>query len=142
MSITPCVGREQLYDLALFSTDAPAADRQQAVHRAAALCATCPTQCGQPVTVDSEPAPLVLLEHGWMPPTREGKPGPKPRAERRHDRPAYVPPQQRVEAWAAMAAWRASRGCSVADIAEALLVSEDTAVRLIELGRSGVRGAA
>uniref|UniRef100_UPI000518D1C8 hypothetical protein n=1 Tax=Streptomyces capuensis TaxID=1464056 RepID=UPI000518D1C8 len=76
----PCTGRSDLYDLVLFDDDASATERTQAVHQAAALCTTCPAPCDQKVTVDTTPVELVLLEPGWMPPAREGKPEPEPKA--------------------------------------------------------------
>ena len=138
----PCLGHADLYDIVLFG-DAPTEQRQQAVHRAAALCATCPSQCDQKVTADSGPVELVLLEPDWMPAAREGRPEPEPRTfggrRRKPDGPAvgqdYVPTDRRISAWAAMAAERAASGRSVPDIATDLCVSEDTARQLIAIGR-------
>ncbi|MFI9244205.1 hypothetical protein ACIGXF_16810 [Streptomyces sp. NPDC053086] len=138
----PCLGHADLYDIVLFD-DAPTAQRQQAVHRAAALCATCPSQCGQKVTVDSSPVELVLLEADWMPAAREGRPEPEPRTvpvrRRKQDGPAvgqdYVPTGRRVPAWAVMAAELAASGHSLTDIAADLCVTEDTARQLIAIGR-------
>ena len=141
--MTPCLGHADLYDIALFD-DAPAQQRQQAVHRAAALCATCPNPCEQKVTTDSAPVELVLLEPDWMPPQREGRPDLQPRAagRKRTRQPDtvvdqdYVPASRRVAAWASMAADRAALSHPVADIAADLCVSEDTARQLITIGRA------
>lgn len=129
----PCIGHEALYDTALFDT-APQRDRLQAVHRAAALCGSCPEPCEQKVTAGSGPVELVLLAPGWMPKAREGKPDtaqPGPLSDS-----TYVPPRKRVAVWAEMAAKRAALGHQLADIAADLLVSEDTARELIALGQS------
>lgn len=139
----PCVGNAALYDLVLFE-DGDSAERQQAVHRAAALCASCPAPCDQKVTADSGPAELVLLESDWMPPQREGKPDPEPRMPVRRKRTKqpdiqvgadYVPTNRRVAVWAELCADRATLGHSVTDIALDLYVSEDTAAQLLILGR-------
>ncbi|KPI31430.1 hypothetical protein OV320_2646 [Actinobacteria bacterium OV320] len=45
----PCYGHEALYDTALDNL-AAAPKRQQAIHQAATLCATCPAPCDQKVT--------------------------------------------------------------------------------------------
>ncbi|HEX5567475.1 MAG TPA: hypothetical protein VFY14_11220 [Streptomyces sp.] len=142
MTALPCVGHAALYDLVLFEEDAPAAQRDQAVHRAAALCAGCPAPCDQKVTADSGPRELVLLEPGWMPPAREGRPEPKPAPRRTWsaDRRAaaamtvgrdYVPVPQRADAWARMAAEYAAAGMPLVGIAERLCVTEQTAADLI-----------
>lgn len=52
---TPCVSNARLYDIALFD-DTPTSERQQAIRQAAALCASCPSPCGQKVT--ATPAPV------------------------------------------------------------------------------------
>ena len=139
----PCTGRGDLYDLVLFDDEAPADDRVQAVHQAAALCATCPRPCDQKVTADTTPVELVLLEPDWMPPAREGKAEAKPKAHGwrvpNRQRPQigrdYVPPDKRIQAWARMAASRADLGHSLADIATDLCVSVETAAELIQLGQ-------
>ncbi|MEU9444607.1 hypothetical protein AB0D42_27750 [Streptomyces sp. NPDC048304] len=138
----PCLGHADLYDIVLFD-DAPSEQRQQAVHRAAALCATCPAQCGDKVTADSQPLELVLLDPEWMPPATEGRPEPEPvkagGRRRKQDGPEvgqdYVPAGRRVSAWAVMAAERASLGHCLSDIAAGLCVTEDTARQLIAIGR-------
>jgi hypothetical protein len=138
----PCLGHADLYDIVLFD-DAPTEQRQQAVHRAAALCATCPTPCEQKVTADSGPAELVLLEPDWMPAAREGRPEPEQRTfggrHRKSDGPAvgreYVPTGRRASVWAAMAVERAALGHTLLDIATDLCVTEDTARQLIAIGR-------
>ncbi|MGW7630480.1 hypothetical protein ACWGKO_16315 [Streptomyces griseoincarnatus] len=135
----PCTSHPRLYDLALFD-DVPDTDRQQAIHQAAALCATCPSRCDQPITTDSRPAELVLLDPDWLPPQREGKPEPEPQIQARRRCTSrtdgdYVPTGQRVTVWAEMCADQAAEGRSVADIAADLCVSEDTAVRLIAVAR-------
>lgn len=148
MTATPCVGNEAIYDTALFD-DAPAADRTQAIHQAAALCAGCPSQCDQIVTADTGPRELVLLSRNWMPPRREGRPDPTPaRLPRpvigRHRSPApsagraRTKPDQRIAVWAAMAVERAAMGMPLAAIAADLCVSEDTAARLLDVGRGVV----
>lgn len=48
---TPCISNSRLYDIVLFD-DTPTAERQQAARQAAALCATCPSQCEQKVTAE------------------------------------------------------------------------------------------
>ncbi|MGP3737975.1 hypothetical protein ACTWJ9_33230 (plasmid) [Streptomyces sp. GDS52] len=139
----PCRGHEALYDIVLFGDGTPQ-ERQQAVHRAAALCGSCPVPCDQKVTADTAPSELLLLEPGWMPPEREGKPEPEPRMPARRKRARqpnikvgadYVPSNRRVAAWAEMCADRAALGHGVADIAADLCVSEDTVTQLIALGR-------
>lgn len=144
MTALPCVGNADLYDLVLFDDEAPATERTQAVHRAAALCAGCPRPCEQKVTTDSGPTELVLLEPNWMPPQREGKPDPEPKAvggRKRTKEPDiqvgadYVATNRRVAVWAEMCADRADLGHSVADIAADLCVSEDTVTRLIAVAQ-------
>jgi hypothetical protein len=138
----PCVGNAVLYDTALFG-DATPTDRQQAIHRAAALCATCPAQCDAMVTTATAPRELVLLDLDWMPPAQEGRPdptpAPRPVGRRRNPVPPvgreYVKPDRRVSVWATMAARQAAFGMPLAAIAESLCVTEDTAVRLLEIGR-------
>jgi len=145
----PCRGNAALYDLVLFE-DGASPERQQAVHRAVVLCASCPTPCELKVTADSGPAELVLLEPGWMPPEREGRPEPQPRMPVRRKRDAgsdiqvgadYVPTTRRVAVWAGMCADRAALGHSVSDIAAELCVSEDTITRLIAVAQK-TRGRA
>ncbi|MTE20252.1 hypothetical protein F0L17_14265 [Streptomyces sp. TRM43335] len=142
MTALPCVGRSALYDLALFEEDADPRQRQQAVHRAAALCAGCPAPCPEKVTADSGPRELVLLEPDWMPPAREGQPEPKPTPRRKWSadrRKAaamtvgrdYVPTDRRADAWARAAAEHAAAGMPLAQIAERLCVTEQTAADLI-----------
>ena len=145
----PCTGRADLYDIVLFD-DAPATERTQAVHQAAALCATCTAPCDQKVTVSTTPVELVLLEPGWMPPTHEGRPEQKPKAGgwRVPNRQTislgrdYVRPNQRVAVWARMAAERAAMGHKLGDIAVELCVSEDTAAELIRINQQATRGVA
>lgn len=142
MTTLPCAGNAALYDLVLFEEDADPRQRQQAVHRAAALCAGCPAPCPEKVTADSSPRELVLLEPDWMPPAREGRPEPKPAPRRTWsaDRRAaaamtvgrdYVPAAKRVSAWARMAAEYAAAGMPLAQIADQLCVTEQTAADLI-----------
>lgn len=142
--VLPCRGNAALYDIALFGEGA-SAERVQAVHRAAALCGSCPARCDQMVTVDSAPAELVLLEPDWLPPAREGRPEPQPRmpVRRRDTHPDiqvgvdYVAPDKRVAVWAAMAAERASAGHSFGVIATDLCVPVDAVARLVEMARQG-----
>lgn len=145
MTTTPCVGHSALYDAALYPDDeAPAEERTQAVHTAAALCDGCPiaSTCTERVTVDTAPRELALLPDNWLPAEREGRPepeAPKVRtwsAERRAGTAItvgrdYVRPAQRPTAWARMAAQLASEGRTVEQIAEALCVSENTARALL-----------
>jgi hypothetical protein len=139
----PCVGHAGLYDTVLFD-DAPSPQREQALHRAAALCGTCPAQCDQVVTIDTGRHELVLLDPDWMPPAREGKPDPEPRVVRKRVKTNlsaigkdYIRPDQRIAAWARMAAEYVAVGRSLTDIAEELCVTEETVVRLIALGQQG-----
>lgn len=144
-AVLPCVGNAALYDIVLFGEGTPA-ERQQALHRAAALCGSCPARCDQMVTVDSGPADLVLLEPGWMPPAREGRAEPQPRmpVRKRDAHPDvqvgvdYVAPGERVAVWAAMAAERVAAGHSFGAIATDLCVPVDAVARLVEMGRQGV----
>ncbi|URN11305.1 hypothetical protein LUW77_03160 [Streptomyces radiopugnans] len=142
MTALPCVGRAALYGLVLFEEDADPRKRQQAVHRAAALCAGCPAPCPEKVTVTTAPRELVLLETDWMPPTREGRPEPTPAPRRKWSadrRKAaamtvgrdYVPAAQREAVWARMAVEYAAAGMPLAGIAERLCVTEQTAADLI-----------
>lgn len=144
----PCLGNEAIYDTALYDTATPT-DRQQAIHRAAALCAGCPAQCGDMVTTATAPRELVLLNLDWMPPAREGRPdptpAPRPVGRRRSPAPPvgreYVKPERRVTVWASMAARQAATGMPLAAIADSLCVTEDTAARLLEIGRGLERAA-
>lgn len=145
----PCIGNSQLYDIVLFE-EAPSDQRTQAVHRAAGLCAGCPSPCEQKVTVDTTPRELVLLDPDWLPPSREGVLEPEvPKFGKGRTRQPelqigqdYVRPAQRVNAWARMAAERANIGHRVADIAIDLCVDEATATALIALGQQQARGVA
>lgn len=144
MTATPCVGQSDVYDAALYDDDIPTAQRTQAVHTAAALCSGCPIAdtCTDRVTLDTQPQPLELLPDNWLPPTREGRPEPAVPAARtwskeRREGAAitvgrdYVKPAQRPNAWARMAAELAEQGRTLAQIAEALCISEDTAAALV-----------
>jgi hypothetical protein len=142
--VLPCRGNEALYDIVLFG-EGTQAERRQAKHRAAALCASCPVQCDQIVTVDTAPRELVLLEPGWMPPEREGTPDPEPRMPVRGKRTQhpdikvgadYVSPNRRVTVWAEAAAAKAAAGMPLAAIADDLCVTVETAQRLLEIGRA------
>jgi len=55
MTAPPCTTNPRLYD-ALIDGDATAHTRTQAIHQAAALCATCLSPCEQKVTDDNLPA--------------------------------------------------------------------------------------
>lgn len=153
MTVTPCVGHADLYDTALYDEDAPAAQRAQAIHQAAALCNGCPlaAACEGRVTLDAAPAELVLLPDGWMPPEREGIPQPEAPVRRgwsANRRAAaamatgreYVKPEKRPAAWARMAADLIAEGRSVAQVADALCISEDT-VRTLLATRAGKQAA-
>ena len=139
----PCLGHADLYDAVLFD-EGPSAHREQALHRAAALCGTCPAQCDQMVTIDTSRRELVLLDPDWMPPAREGKPEPEPQVVRKRAKTNlppigrdYIRPDQRIAAWARMAAERIAAGRSHADIAEDLCVTEETVGLLIALAQQG-----
>lgn len=141
----PCVGNAALYDTALFD-DATPTDRQQAIHRAAALCASCPIQCDQMVTTTTAPRELVLLDLDWMPPAQEGRPDPTPAPQTVRRRRAavpsvgreYVKPDQRIAVWARMAAERAATGMPLTLIADELCVSVEVVGRLLETRRGTV----
>ncbi|WP_086562014.1 hypothetical protein [Streptomyces africanus] len=146
--ILPCKGHEALYDIVLFD-DSNTAERQQATHRAAALCATCPMQCDQMVTAGSKPAPLVLLEADWTPPEhrvaavpsrRKASGGRRPRKPRIGVDFEHFRRDQRIAVWARMAAERDDAGLPLSAIAVELCVSVETAARLLEMGRT-VRAA-
>jgi hypothetical protein len=55
MTVPPCTTNPRLYDTAL-DNNTPPGPRTQAIHQAAALCATCPTPCELKVTGDDLPA--------------------------------------------------------------------------------------
>ena len=137
----PCIDNAALYDAVLFD-DTPEDERQQAVHRAAALCAACPAKCDQMVTTDTGLRELVLLEPEWMPPPREGKPEPelpafgKKRVRQHAMVSDYVKPDDRVVVWARLASQRASAGMPLAAIADDLCVTEETAARLLAYART------
>ncbi|MEV5261775.1 hypothetical protein AB0L02_27510 [Streptomyces anulatus] len=115
----PCAGRTTLYDAALYSDDVPPSLRVQAVRQAAALCATCPSPCAQKVTAEtSRTTAAPALDCNDI---------------RR--------PEERVTAWAHMAAERAATGQSLADIAVDLWVDEATAAALIKQAQTLGRAA-
>lgn len=156
----PCVGQEAVYD-ALFDDEHPDT-RATAQTKAAALCARCPSPCPDKVSAASGPRLVTDLEPGWMPDTREGRaPWHGTRAgvvthgctcrrcadayasnkDRRRDISAgrsvaygrsYIPIDQRVTAFARIAVDLLREGRTTADIATALCVTEDTALRLID----------
>lgn len=154
MTVTPCVGRADVYDTALHDEDATDAQRAQAIHTAAALCNGCPLAvgCTGRVTVDAAPAELVLLPDDWMPPETAGVPIPEAPpvpnawpASRRQGAAItvgreYVRTEKRPAVWARMAGDLAAAGRTVPQIADALCVSEDT-VRTL-LGAPAARTAA
>ena len=147
MALLPCAGEPGLYDAVLFD-DTPGPARNQAMHRAAALCSTCPAPCPQKVTAGTVPVELVLLEPDWLPPAREGvaepelpKFGPRPRQPARVVGFEYVRTDQRVTAWARMAAEQAALGRSTAVIALDLCVDETTAAELIRLHHAQTNAA-
>ncbi|MFM9589838.1 hypothetical protein ACKI1J_15055 [Streptomyces scabiei] len=142
----PCVGHADLYDTALFD-DATPTDRQQAIHRAAALCASCPTQCDQIVTADTKSAPLLRLEADWTPPQRreaaalslrKASGGRRPHKPRIGVDFEHYRPDQRVAVWARMAAERAEEGMPPRLIADELCVSVEVVGRLLETRRGTV----
>lgn len=134
MTAPPCIGRQNIYDTALFDT-VPTSARVRALHQAAALCASCLTPCEQKITVSSQRSELVLLEPGWMPPVR------KVRREAEVRRLTsvssdYVPPARRAAVWAAWAVELAAAGMPLAKIADELCVTEGTAARLLDAGKA------
>ncbi|MFD3741616.1 hypothetical protein [Streptomyces sp. NPDC058629] len=115
----PCAGQTTLYDAALYSDDVPPALRARAVRQAAALCATCPSPCDQQVTASTS--------HAMAPAALDGG--------------CIRRPEERVSAWAHMAAERAAAGQSLADIAVDLWVDEATAAALIKQAQTLGRAA-
>ncbi|MFF8610851.1 hypothetical protein ACF06X_33635 [Streptomyces sp. NPDC015346] len=117
MPALPCTGQATLYDLVLFD-DAPADTRTQAVHRAAALCATCPTPCPEKV----------------LPPAPASTPTTARRTPTVPDHIAVAATRQRMTDWTEMVHTMAAADMPVSAIAAGLYVSEQTVTAL--LGRA------
>lgn len=155
--VLPCQGKEALYDIVLFGEGGPA-EREQAVHQAAALCGSCPAPCELKVTVGICPERKCPSYRGYLAHKKRGEDaceGSKA-AKRVYDRARYAKdpvkaraPQRAYEArnrfplvvperialMAGMAAELAADGRTDEEVAAGLCVSEEVAVELIAMAR-------
>jgi hypothetical protein len=129
---------------ALFDDEAP--ERRTAAHQVAVrLCASCPAPCPEQVTAGSGPrsSSAVVLDDAEVT-------GREERPARKQSRiaawcaanpvpwqsEAYVPPARRAEAHAREAAHLASLGLTVAQVADRLCVTVETAAALLRLAET------
>lgn len=156
--VLPCRSHEALYDIVLFDEGDPA-ERQQATHQAAGLCASCPAPCELKVTTSSPTTACLEPSYGnYLAHKKRGEEacdGCK-EAKRAYDRELYaknpakararqrayevrssyplvVP--ERIALMAGMAAELAAGGRTDEEVAAGLCVSEQVAVELIAMAR-------